>query len=443
VMSGSPLVERLREDLVRHRWLPRRAPLVVGVSGGADSMALLLLLHELAAEFEWALTAAHVHHGLRGAEADADARFVEEWAGRLRVPFVLRRVEVVPGRGQSLEMAARDARRAALLALAEAPEARVVLAHQAEDQAETVMLRIIRGTGVSGLQAMRPVTGRIVRPLLGYRRAELEAYLHGRGVPWREDSSNRDPAILRNRLRHQLMPELRALNPRVEEALARLSRSAGELEEWAEQEARQWYGGHAYRDVSAGEVRLLGLRGLPRALAERVLRLAAREFGLTLTEDQVDRAMAGPTVWPKHHAVEWQDRDVVISAPFEVPAWPADPIPLASDGVSELPWGRLVTRPADLGEEGIRWTREGLYVRGWRPGDRILLGGVGQKKLQDVFVDRKVPRRLRRVWPVLVTDADTSEVVAVPGLVVDHRFRAGTGAGIHVAWERDIPPRQR
>jgi tRNA(Ile)-lysidine synthase len=412
---------------------------VAGVSGGADSMALLVLLALLRPEFSWDLIVVHVHHGLRGEAADQDAAFVEEWAGRLGARFVLKTVEVTPGRGQSLEMAARDARRRALLDVAEPLDARIVLAHQAEDQAETVLLRLIRGTGVAGLAAMRPVSGRIVRPLLGYRRAELTRLLEDQGVPWREDATNQDRAILRNRVRHDVLPLLRSLNPRVDEAFRRLAQSAAELDAWADHEARRWYGAHAHRDLAAGELRLLGLRGVPRALAERALRLAAADLGLSVTEEQVDRAMDGATVWPRHHTVEWQDRDVVIGSPVAPPVWPPDPIPVAADGVTALPRGRLVVRPAGFGEVGLVWPSGGLYARAWRPGDRIELAGLGQKKLQDVFVDRKVPRALRHAWPVLVTAPEAPTVVAVPGLAVGASHQAARG-GVVVIWERDGGP---
>jgi tRNA(Ile)-lysidine synthase len=411
--------------------------LVAGVSGGSDSLALLLLLAALRAEWGWTLTVAHVHHGLRGDAADADQRFVEDWASRLAVPVEVRRVQVEAGPGRSLEMAAREARRRALKEIADPRQGLVVLAHHAEDQAETVLLRMIRGTGVAGLAAMRPVVGRTVRPLLGYHRHELQSFLQALGVTWREDASNRDWAMTRNRIRHQLVPLLTSYNPRVVDALNRLARSAAEVEDWAGAEARRWYLSHRMRDEVAGELRLPGVRNLARALAERALRLAAEELGLALTEEQVDRALDGPTVWPRHHTVEWQGNDLVVATPFEPPAWPPDPVPLPASGWLPLPLGHLAVRPAGPEEKGLD-LRVPLFVRGWAPGDRIVLRGTGQKKLQDVFVDRKVPRRLRHAWPVVVTG--TGLVVAVPGLAVDPAWTSAPGTGIVLAWVRDAAP---
>jgi tRNA(Ile)-lysidine synthase len=398
-------------------------------------MALLLLLHACQPEFEWRLTVAHVHHGLRGAEADEDACFVEAWARRLELPFVLLPVTVTPGHGRSLEMAARDVRRSALLDLAQADDARVVLAHQAEDQAETLVMRMIRGTGVGGLAGMRPVTGRLVRPLLDYRRQELEQYLRDIDVPWRQDSTNQSRAMTRNRIRAEVLPILRTFNPRVEEALERLARSAAELDDWASAEARRWYGGHLRRDVLAGEVRLAGLRGMSPALAARALRLAAQDLGFSVTEEQLDRALKGSTVWPRHHTVEWQDRDVVITEPFDPPVWPERPIPVQFTGVTELPLGHLTVRTPAGAERGAVPGPSGLFVRPWRAGDRIRVPSKGLKKLQDLFVDAKVPRRLRHAWPVIVTDPEGDQVVAVPGLAVAVA-PDGEAAGVVVEWHQ-------
>lgn len=436
--SEPSLVTRFKETLRHEGWLPRYAKLVAGISGGSDSMALGALLYAAQAEFGWTVTVAHVHHGLRGDEADADAALVAAWAERWHFFFELLRVNIEPRTGRSLEMAAREERRAALMALA-GSSGRVVLAHQLEDQAETVLLRFLRGTGVAGLAAMRPVSGQIVRPLLAYRRDELVGLLHTFGVPWREDASNQDVHILRNRVRHELMPLLTdTYNPRLTDALARLAASAQDMEDWAQAMARQWKAARVRDNPEAGEVRCQGLLQEPPALATRVLRLVAADLGFSVTEEQMRRALVGPTVWPKHHAVEPQGRDVVVARPFDAIQWPDEPLPLDRASDLPLPIGRLVVEAVHPGDDGPRVPSvHGLLVRPWRPGDRIFLGEGLRKKLQDVFVDAKIPKRLRHAWPVVVGGADEDQVLMLPGLATDPRIVAQRPvSGYWVRWER-------
>jgi tRNA(Ile)-lysidine synthase len=439
VVTDQRLVDRWLADMAREPILPRGSALVAGISGGGDSMALGALLAEGAPLFKWRVTVVHVHHGLRGSEADGDAALTEEWAKRWGFAFVLRRVTLPEADGRSLEMRARDLRRAELEAVAVPQNAYIVLAHQREDQAETVLLRVLRGTGVTGLAAMRPVMGRVRRPLLAYGRAELRDFLQSRSIPWREDSSNQDPRHVRNRIRHHLLPLLAAeYNPRVVEALVRLARSAAVQDEWTGSEAEAWYRAHMVRDPDSGELILAGARRLPRGLVERLLRLAADDLGLSVTEAQLDRVFEGHTVWPHHHTVEARRDDWVVVPPFDPVAWPSHPISVAVPGETPLPEGRLtVDGPVSDGPDvRVRLDAAPRWARGWRPGDRIRLAG-GTRKLQDLFVDHKVARRLRTAWPVLVADQDQQEVVAVPGLAVSAPAVARPGEpGWRISWQR-------
>jgi tRNA(Ile)-lysidine synthase len=229
----------------------------VAVSGGADSTALLLSLLEAnrprtegGLELGLVISAAHVHHGLRGAEADADEAFVQGLCERLDVPFRVFRVDT-PARqqaqGEGPEEAARALRYAALWGLLREVTADVVAtAHTLDDQAETVMMKLLRGAWTEGLGGISPqvrgaetrdsgkATGRVVRPMLGVRRSEVEAFLQERGQGWRNDASNQDLGLTRNRVRHQLMPLLREFNPNVDEALSRTAELARDEEAfWA------------------------------------------------------------------------------------------------------------------------------------------------------------------------------------------------------------------
>jgi tRNA(Ile)-lysidine synthase len=209
---------------------------VVGVSGGADSVALLRALVAVGR----AVTVAHVHHGLRGAEADADEEFVRRLCQQLGVGYECRRVDVSAW-GKNVEEAGRRARYAFFAEVAQRVQAQwVAVAHTADDQAETILHRLIRGTGLSGLRGMAaertlPLPGggtvALVRPLLTVRRQQVRAYLHRLGQAYREDSSNRNVAYTRNRIRHEVVPLLESFNPRVVEALCRLGEQVAEAEE--------------------------------------------------------------------------------------------------------------------------------------------------------------------------------------------------------------------
>ncbi len=287
----------------------------VAVSGGADSVALLRTLAEAAPEIGLPLSVAHLHHGLRGAEADADAEFVAELAGRLGLPLHARRVDT-PAAAQAerktLEEAARHLRYAWFRdLLAQGHTDAVATAHTLDDQAETVLHRLLRGAWTEGLGGIHPLVvcpgGAILRPFLDVRHAEILTWLREIGQSWREDASNQDRAFTRNRIRHELLPQLTAFNPRIGEQLAHMATLARDEESWWEAEVagilpslllpgRPVRGGG--RAVSthpnAGSVgmELERLRALAEALRRRVLRAAARQLGCALNFEQTERLMA-------------------------------------------------------------------------------------------------------------------------------------------------------
>jgi len=247
-MSNPPnaFLERVRTTIETHGLLPtgpradgRAEPVVVAVSGGADSVALLLALHDLAHE-GWPidLVVAHLHHGLREDTADADQVFVENLARRLGVPCRGGRTDVTAlarGAGTGIEETARAIRRWYLADIAHQAEARkVALAHHADDRAETVLFHVLRGTGVEGLASLAaraPLASEdgieIVRPLIDVTRQEIVEFLESRGQAWREDETNRSDAHTRNRIRHEVIPLVReVVNPKAPEALVRLSDQA-------------------------------------------------------------------------------------------------------------------------------------------------------------------------------------------------------------------------
>ena len=366
-------IQQLRRSL-RTLGIPARTKrMLVAVSGGADSVALLVGLQRVAPGLGIQLRVAHLHHGLRGAEADADARFVRALAKRLKILCVTGRADVrALARKEkiSIEMAARAARYAFLADAARrwgrrGGAAAIATAHTMNDQAETVLLRLARGAGLRGLAGIPPerLEGevRVVRPLLGVRRAAIEVFLKEAGQAWREDSSNDDRAMLRNRVRHEVLPLLAArLNPRIVETLARTA------------------------EILRGE-----------------------------NESRVGASLATPAGADKRRP--YKMGSITVRVPGETR------VPELGVGV-ETCEGRKVIRErgkavgALPARASIAWARLGrrkLVVRSWRAGDRMApLGMAGSKKLQDVFVDAKVPAARRGRVPVF---ACGGEIVWIPG----------------------------
>lgn len=293
-------------------------------------MALLLVLLEAnvlspqnKAPLGIVLSAAHVHHGLRGVEADGDEAFVRDLCQKLNVPLKVFRVDTAARQaesGEGVEEAARELRYAALEGLmAEKAADVVVTAHTLDDQAETVMMKLLRGAWTEGLGGVSPVkqeglrrmgqgtTGRVVRPFLQVRRKEIEAFLLAREQSWREDSSNRDLSLTRNRVRHELMPMLRSFNPGIDFLLARMAEVARDEETFWRGEVERLLplillpgkpvrgGGRAVSTV-AGEagnaLEIDRLKGMAAALRRRVVRAAAKSLGYRLNSEETVKLLA-------------------------------------------------------------------------------------------------------------------------------------------------------
>lgn len=298
------------------------------VSGGADSVALLFLLHAANAMPRNALgvglSAIHVHHGLRGEEADADLAFVQALCLRLEIPLHVHHASVPDrvassrqaGQPETVEEAARALRYdcfASLIAQGHADS--VLTAHTLDDQAETVLMKLLRGAWTEGLSGVHPVVlvpsathpGKILRPLLSVRRAELEDFLRAQNQPWRTDSSNSDEAFTRNRLRHHLLPILREYNPSIDQTLANLAELAREDEaRWQTELVRILPqillpgkpvrgGGRAVSTVAGASgsvaLELDRLRAFDPSMRRRVVRAAARQLGARLTFDETARLL--------------------------------------------------------------------------------------------------------------------------------------------------------
>ena len=293
------------------------------VSGGADSVALLLTLHAANTtpreSLGVGLSAVHIHHGLRGAEADADQRFVEDLCIGLDIPLHLHHADVpqrVAETHETIEEAARSLRYDFFNTLLASGHADSILtAHTLDDQSETVLMKVLRGAWTEGLSAIHPIVtlpkGKILRPFLNTRRADIEAFLKQSNQPWREDSTNADTAYTRNKIRHELLPQLRnqlrAYNPNLDQTLANLAELAREEESRWQTELSKILpqlllpgkpvrgGGRAVSTTpgqSAVSIELDRLRTLDPALRRRVLRAAARQLGARLSFDETSRLLA-------------------------------------------------------------------------------------------------------------------------------------------------------
>lgn len=278
-MTG--LHQHVRRTLLRHGLLPAGSTTLVAVSGGSDSVALTCLLCELQESLGFRVAGiAHVNHGLR-ATADRDEAFCREFAARHQLGCVVERADVsgyAASQRLSIEEAARRLRYDSLeRAAAQLPADRIAVGHTSDDQAETVLLKLIRGAGAVGASGIYPRRGRIVRPLLDVERSELRAYLSGRGEAWVEDETNDDLANPRNRIRHLVIPELeRAYGGRVRRSIARTAALVREDGAWLDDESERIAEEVTVRTPDSVELDVARLGRLPPPIVRRVLRKALR-----------------------------------------------------------------------------------------------------------------------------------------------------------------------
>lgn len=406
--------------------------MLIAVSGGSDSTALLAVLVELAVKLEIRLTAAHFHHGLRGSDSDRDEESAAAIAARFRLPFRSgRAVGLIPG--GNLEARARVQRYAFLDRIA-AEEGcdRIATGHTRDDQAETVLLRLLRGTGLDGLAGILPVRqGYIVRPLIDCSRPAILSYLNASGLPHRVDGSNDDRRFLRNRIRAEVLPLLQTINPRAQDALARVACSAAAerrllARHYLRLLARARREGtaldvatlHSFSPaVRAGVLRrwLRSHLGSLEGITARHVEAAARMIDSPRPNGCVELP-GGRRVERAYQVLRLSQEQAITPFPLELElrpgesiaagAWQFDSRLAAPGAVTADPW----TFHADAAVLG-----QDLRLRPCRYGDRIVPFGMSApRKLQDVFVDRHVPRACRWGRPVLEA---AGAVVWVPGVV--------------------------
>ncbi|MFA7256129.1 MAG: tRNA lysidine(34) synthetase TilS [Kiritimatiellales bacterium] len=380
------LIEKVKAAIERESLIPDGATVIVGVSGGADSVALLHILHRLG----YRIVAAHLNHGIRGAEADADEQFVKELCAKLGVECVTQKTDVpalAKQKGLSLEMAAREARHEFFQSKVQGLKSKVLVAlgHHADDQMETFFLRAARGSGPSGLSGMRSFQClknlTLVRPMLGIRRSEIFQWLEKEGLEWREDASNADETIPRNIVRHQILPILGKLNGRASENILRTMEILRDEDDHPEKAARR----REIRDWLIEQ----GVTPTFDAV-EQVVEFAAQTDGSRAMDleglriiNEYGTLRVGTSIFPNIGNVRMEEGCGILRGPRE-----------ASVSLAKVAGREVVVRTA-------------------QPGDRMEPYGMeGSKKLQDIFTDLKIPKAQRESWPVVECGG---EIIWLPG----------------------------
>ena len=445
-----PFLKSFCRTLHRYEMVCPGERVLVGVSGGPDSVSLLHGLLHLDLSLE--LRILHIHHGLRGAEADEEAKWVENLGARLGVPYTERKIEpgslVTPG--FSLQMAARRRRYEIFREEVERQGAhRLALGHTADDRAETLLMGLLRGAGLKGLSGIPPVReGWVIRPLLETPRSLIEGFLSSEGIPFLQDPSNLRQEYLRNCIRHRLLPDLEAsYNPRLRETLARTAERL-----WAEDE---WMEAETFRALDRLLVRWpQGEVALPvAALAETHLALRRRLVLKILTDMgapaarirsvHIEVLLESLSRWSGERRFRLpgdfnvtRDRHWLIFRRGAEPPRPLAEVSLQIPGRTALePWGLALS--AQIFDRGDKSPLEADPLRAWfdlgsvggdllvrsrRPGDRFRpLGFSGTKKLKDFFIDARIPRRERDTIPLLVAGEQILWIIG---------HRLGKGAGI-------------
>lgn len=432
------MIARVLETIGRFHMFDTGQRVGVAVSGGADSVCLLHLLFELAPRWNLHLHVLHVNHQLRGEESDQDARFVEQLAAQLGLPFSQTQVDIAGaagGQGENLEETARKERRRFFSEfLGSRRLDRIALGHTSSDQAETVLFRFLRGSGSAGLAAIRPMTTEgFVRPLIEIERSEIERYLRERHIPWRQDATNADLHFARNRIRHELLPYLRReWNPSIDRVLSHTA-------DWACEEESYWN-----KDIDRIAVQFITikspavflrtdeLRPLHAAVSRRLVRHAIERVKGDLRSIDFSHVAAVLALASTTHgdgriqlpgvdvyrSFEWlrlapPGMDNLENRNYRLPAPVPGRVPLPGGETTillELIENKHVTELCDSRYNKVvnylDWDRisGALEVRNWRPGDQYRpVNHSGEEKIKQMFQRARIPLWDRRNWPVITS----------------------------------------
>ncbi len=448
------LIEDVREFLSTRSVVD--CSIVVSVSGGVDSMALLHLLYELKDEFDMRLSVAHLDHGIRGESSEKDAEFVREVAGKLGLPSTVEKRDVkgITDGGSSLEEAARKVRYEFLEDVRDKQAADyVALGHNRDDQVETVLMHLIQGAGLRGLSGMDPVREFYVRPLLNNSREEIYSYADASGLEYRKDETNQDTDYLRNRIRHELLPELEEnYNPRIREKINELSTLAGEAHSFIQERATGVME-ELELEREDGEIRFQreGVQQLHpylKKVAIRQLVLEARGSLKDVTSSHVEKIIDQLEKNPSRAQLDLPGLTFILrgetgrfleepgespdnsNVEFNYEIEPGEALELEEAGMEVMlkpTTGQDIPNPGDFSADSLTevvdWSKVEwpIHVRNRKPGDRFVpLGMDGEKKLKDFFIDEKVPREERNCVPLV---CDQNGVIWVVGYRIDEGYK--------------------
>lgn len=437
------MLDRFAQLLEKDQLMPAGESYIVAVSGGVDSMVLLDLLTQLSEGWGWNLIVAHVDHAQRPESMD-DAMFVSQAADRAGHRFLLHRLR--PGSGSENRL--RNARHAWLEDMRQQYGARsIVTAHHLNDRLETAVWHAIRGSDRLGLTSLSQKSQNLIRPLIRFSRGEILTHAQLRDLAWREDRTNADRSYTRNLIRHELLHEaptldphyhnnlsgwldhLEVVNARIDSRLDHLSEKISTLKEYER------------------SIKLSSFLSFSPAIQSGLLTYWARQWtgGTGLTQANVLTALdwiaSAPTgtyteALPGLILIREYDKVSLVprSAPVESLA-PEGAVPLVLHEPVRYGHLRLTLVPADDHPDDIPLMTSGSYlVRSWQSGDRIQpVGMQGSKKVQDIFVDQKIPRRQRHTWPLVVTPQN--DIALIPRLARDRRFASSehhTAVKLHV-----------
>ena len=454
------LEQRVSYFVHEQRLIPREQKLVVAVSGGPDSVCLLHVLVKLQKELDIKLHVAHLNHQLRGAESEADARYVADLAHRLDIPASIERRDVKAYQAQhrvSLEEAAREVRYTFLAKVAESVGAeRVAVGHTVDDNVETILMHLIRGSGTRGLKGLQPlsrwqpsgVSLIVIRPLLWLSREETADYCRSHQLSPCLDASNLSLSSLRNRIRHQLLPQLQSYNPQVAEALLRTARIAADDLAFIDKEGAKLWGEVAQKQGSTVILNKKSFFDLPSALKRHLLRASIEELlgnlkdiearhieevidaldkpagkkislpdGLTFTIEY-DRYLLGSDSAALSPFPIMESESVLnIPGKTSIPGWDIEATITDSTGIKEeCEKTNDFTACFDIDRAGNI-----LNVRRRQPGDRFQPLGMSQpKKLNEFMIDARIPQAWRQRIPIVCSP---EQILWVVGWRIDERAK--------------------
>ncbi len=429
------MIERVRHAIEKYRMLASGERVLIGLSGGADSVCLALVLKNLGYD----LGVAHVNHSLRGAESDADEAFSRHFGEELGLPVFLKRIALRPE--GNLEAQGREARKEFFADVAcEHGFTKIALAHTKNDRVETFFMHLLRGSGSEGLVSMAPVSGSVIRPLIGATRKEVEAFLREHNQIWCTDSTNFDLSLARNRLRQVVIPLLAEdFNLNLIETLSRTVEILESEDAWMRAETDRWLRENGTREEDGFVIRVGPLEGKPMGWIRRILRESLRREGSDLRDVSFDHVEAARRLLEPGKSgkfVEFPgglqaarefDRLVFRAAPAILGEYEYE---LRIPGHVHIPELGKVFRAEIVEAESDQTAAQRVFVdgdsigpyvriRNWKPGDYYRPAGWPAGKLKKLFQRARIPRSHRRGWPVVVAD---SAIVWVASFPVSREF---------------------